>query len=299
MKAAHVLPAHLGGLAHRIGGVGLPLRGGAVALHDLIAALAVHLVGVDVDGEELHLVIGEAVVRAERREIALVDAGDLGLEPHQESGRRQMEGLPGRLVAPGGEPAGAGKLARALDLGAAHPAGLAEADEEVHVLGAGFLLDDVLEQEVARVRIRAVAVDGGAPPRELRHVLVVLADPGAELGAGQLAIDPLLGEGIDAAMAGIHGVLELGAERARAAHGGSPLGHSVAATAGPTIRIRPRPSQAGLSTLGLTLRNMITQRSVPRLRTSWGTAAGNLTMAPAGTTTSCPSMLMFARPSRT
>jgi len=49
------------------------------------------------------------------------------------------------------------------------------------VLDARLLLDDVLEQEVARVGVGALGVDGRAPARELRDVLVVLADPGTEL----------------------------------------------------------------------------------------------------------------------
>jgi hypothetical protein len=68
------------------------------------------------------------------------------------------------------------------------------------VLGAGLLLDDVLEQEVARIRVRALAVDGRAPARELRDVLVVLRGPRAELGAGQLALDPLFREWVEAAV---------------------------------------------------------------------------------------------------
>src|SRR6185437_1201112 len=103
-----------------------------------------------------------------------------------------------------------------------HPARLAEADEEIHVLGAGLLLDDVLEQEVPGVRIRAAAVHDRAPPRELRDVLVVLADPLAELGAGQLSVDPLLGDRVQPAVPGVDGVLELGPERARVGHDATP-----------------------------------------------------------------------------
>src|SRR3989475_11443120 len=87
------------------------------------------------------------------------------------------------------------------------------------VLGSRLLLDDVLEQEVARVRVRALAVHGGAPPRELRHVLVVLCRPRAELGARQLALHPLLGERVQPAGPGIDGGLELLTERARRGHG--------------------------------------------------------------------------------
>jgi len=60
---------------------------------------------------------------------------------------------------------------------------LREADEEIDVLGARLFLDDVLQQEVARAGIEAVAVDGRAPAGELRDVLVVLRRPRAELVA--------------------------------------------------------------------------------------------------------------------
>ena len=44
---------------------------------------------------------------------------------------------------------------------------------------------------------------------------------------------------------------------------------------------------------------MITQRSGPGFRTSCSTLWGNFTMEPAGTTTSCPSIDMWAVPSST
>jgi hypothetical protein len=86
------------------------------------------------------------------------------------------------------------------------------------VLGSGLFFDDVLEQEIPGVRIRALAVHRGAPARELRHVLVVLGRPRPELGAIQLAPDPLLRERIQAAVAGDDGGFEPRAERALA-HG--------------------------------------------------------------------------------
>src|SRR5678816_2657835 len=73
MQARHVLPAHLGRLPHLIQRLGGPRERRAVALDDLVAALAVDLVGLDVDGEELDLVVGEAVARLERGQVALVD----------------------------------------------------------------------------------------------------------------------------------------------------------------------------------------------------------------------------------
>jgi hypothetical protein len=87
-----------------------------------------------------------------------------------------------------------------------------------------LLLDDVLEQEVAGVGIGALGVDGRAPAWELRHVLVVLAHPGAQLGSRELALHPLLGERIEAAVAGVDGILQLATERARFGVHGAPPG---------------------------------------------------------------------------
>src|SRR3954467_13160890 len=91
VQAAHVLPAHLGGLAHLLQRLRAPLGRGRVPLHDLVAALAVDLVRLDVDGEELHLVVREAVVLLERREVALVDAGYLRLQPYEQPGGGNVE----------------------------------------------------------------------------------------------------------------------------------------------------------------------------------------------------------------
>src|SRR3989442_1678752 len=99
-------------------------------------------------------------------------------------------------------------------LPAARPA---EGDQEVDVLGARFLLDDGLEQEVARVGVGALGVDGRAPARELRDVLVVLTDPGAELLPRELAAHPALREGVHAAVAGGGGLLPLRGGLARGA----------------------------------------------------------------------------------
>src|SRR5215470_6884886 len=222
MQPGHVLPPHLGRLADRLDRVRLLLRGRAVPLHDLVPALPVHFVGLDVDREELHLVVGESVVGLERREVALVDPGHLRLQADQQARRGDVEGLTSHLVAPRGQPPRARKLSCGLHLGPAQSARLAEADQEIHVLGAGLLLDDVLEQEVARVRVGAAAVDGRAPAGELRDVLVVLANPGAELPASQLPVYPLLGEGIHATVAGVDGLLELGPERAHGGHTAPP-----------------------------------------------------------------------------
>ena len=139
--------------------LGLPRRGRAMALDDLVAALAVYLVGLDVDGEELHLAVGEAVVRLEGGQVAPVDPRHLRFETDEQSSGGVVERLVRHLVAPGGQAARGGNLARRLDVRRGHPAGLGESDEQVDVLGPGFFLDDVLQQEVARVGIGAVPVD--------------------------------------------------------------------------------------------------------------------------------------------
>src|SRR5437879_11250904 len=87
VQPAHVLPAHLGRLPHLLQRLRAPLGRVRVALDDLVAALAVDLVGLDVDGEELHLVVVEAVLRLERRQIALVDARHLRLQSDEQPGR--------------------------------------------------------------------------------------------------------------------------------------------------------------------------------------------------------------------
>src|SRR2546428_11107180 len=111
----------------------------------------------------------------------------------------------GDLEAPRGEATGRRELLLGLHLGPPDTARLREADQQVDVLGAGLFLDDVLEQEVPRVRIRALAVDGGAPTRELRDVLVMLGRPGAELGTREITLHPLLRERVQAAVAGAGG----------------------------------------------------------------------------------------------
>src|SRR3984893_12814273 len=221
VQTAHVLPAHLRGLAYLVDGFLLSVGGDAVTLDDLVAALAVHLVGLDVDGEELHLVVAEPVVRLQGRQVALVDAGHLGLEADEQARRRDVERPLGSLVAPGGQGARGGQLLRRLHLSTADPAGLGEADQQVDVLDPRFLFHDVLQEEVSGIGIRALGVDGGAPARELRHVLVVLAGPRAQLSARQIPLHPFLREGIHAAVLGGNGALQALAERTLAlAHRG-------------------------------------------------------------------------------
>src|SRR4029453_1887257 len=112
-----------------------------------------------------------------------------------------------------GQRAGGRQLPGRLDIVGGHAARFAEAGQQVYVLNAAILLDDVLEQEGARLGVGSIAVPRRAPAGELRDVLVVLADPRSELGAGQLAVDPLLGERVHPAVAGVDGRLELSAER--------------------------------------------------------------------------------------
>src|SRR5215470_9315927 len=215
------------GLESQVPGIykrNLPPLTSKYGFDDLVAALAVHLVRLDVDGEELDLVIVEAVLAGERRQIALVDPGHLRFQPDEQPGGRDVEGLSRRLEAPCRQRPRRRQLARAFDLLAAHPAGLAESDQQVDVLRTRFFFDDVLEQEITRVRVGALGVDGRAPARELRNVLVMLAHPRAELRARQLAVHPPLGERIHAAVAGGHGVLELGAEFG---HGSPPGGRMM------------------------------------------------------------------------
>src|SRR5206468_10345410 len=102
-----------------------------------------------------------------------------------------------------------------------HSARLSEADEQFDVLHPRLLLDDVLEEKITGIRVGALRVHRGAPPSELRDVLVVLTGPGAELLAAQLALHPLLGEGIHPAVLGLDGGLQALAEGALGvAHGG-------------------------------------------------------------------------------
>src|SRR5439155_7367897 len=91
VQAAHVLPAHLRRLSHLLQRLRPPLGRIRVELDDLIAALAVDLVGLDVNGEELHLVVGEPVLAREGREIALVDARHLRLQADQRSEEHTSE----------------------------------------------------------------------------------------------------------------------------------------------------------------------------------------------------------------
>src|SRR5262249_35260870 len=158
-----------------------------------------------------------------------VDARHLRLQAHQQARGRDVERLARRLEAPGGERARGGQLAGGLDRRAGDAARLAEADQQIDVLGPRFLLDDVLEQKVTRVRVRALGVDGRAPARELRDVLIVLAHPGAELLTRELTVDPALGERIHPAVPRGDGVLELGTEFA---HGSPPGGRDDASRVG-------------------------------------------------------------------
>src|SRR3989442_2330217 len=74
VEPGHVLPTHQGGLTHGLDRLGLLLGGRRVTLDDRVAALAVDLLGLGVDRAELHLVVDEAAVRPERRQVAALAA---------------------------------------------------------------------------------------------------------------------------------------------------------------------------------------------------------------------------------
>jgi hypothetical protein len=71
--------AHVGAIADHLDAALLEIGGAGVLEHDLVAALAVHLVGGDVQVEELALVLGEPVaVGVDEHGVLLpVDARDL------------------------------------------------------------------------------------------------------------------------------------------------------------------------------------------------------------------------------
>ena len=94
----------------------------AVALDDLVAALAVDLVGLDVDGEELHLVVVEAVVRLERREVAAGRCRAPGTRAPP-AGRRRRRGTAGATSRSTrrSAPRVVGQLPRRLDVVPASP----------------------------------------------------------------------------------------------------------------------------------------------------------------------------------
>src|SRR5579872_5788925 len=60
-----------------------------VLQHDLVAALAMNLVGDDVQVEELHLLIRELVFVAQGRRLAAVDRGHLRFETDHKTGRSE------------------------------------------------------------------------------------------------------------------------------------------------------------------------------------------------------------------
>jgi hypothetical protein len=124
--------------------------------HDLVAALAVDLVGHDVQVEELDLLVGELVLLAQRGRLLAVDRRHLRLEPDHQArygddrvlahGRRRSTSSAGRAwwrhVV--------GMVTRV----ARRAAGLGEADQEIGMpVAADLLLVHVVQQEVLRVLV--------------------------------------------------------------------------------------------------------------------------------------------------
>src|SRR3989442_15718327 len=109
MESRHVLPAHLRRLADSIHGALSLVRGLRVGLDDLVAALAVNLVGLDVHGEELDLVIAEAVEWLERGQGAGGESRAPQVRAEPGAGGRPPARAGGPLLAPGGHRAGRGE----------------------------------------------------------------------------------------------------------------------------------------------------------------------------------------------
>ena len=86
----------LGAVAHELQRALLELGRVGVLEHDLVATLAVDLVGRDVEVEELGLLLGEAVLLEQHRVLAAVDRGHLRLETDHEGGGGDGEVLADR-----------------------------------------------------------------------------------------------------------------------------------------------------------------------------------------------------------
>src|SRR2546428_6418096 len=142
MESRHVLPARLRRLTDGVHGALTLLGSLRVRLDDLVPALTVSLVGLDVHREELDLVIAEAVERLEWRQVATIDARHLRLEADQEPGRGFGERLVGHLVAPGGQRAPGRGLDRGLPLGPAPAPRLGEAEGAIDTAYPRIFPDD-------------------------------------------------------------------------------------------------------------------------------------------------------------
>ena len=192
-------------------------RGVGVVEHDLVAALAVDLVGGDVQVEELDLVLGEAVHLEQRDDLLLVDLGTCDSRPTTSAAVATAKcSRMRRRVAPGLQAAGHRVgVVRVLDALAGRAARLGEADQQVGVADVGqLLLVHVLEEEVLGVGgvVGRVGVDVAEVVGERADVVVVVLGPAGEVVALQLAVGPGLAERGVLGLAALDGVLECGAE---------------------------------------------------------------------------------------
>ena len=208
---------HLGAGAHEVEAALLQLGRVGVVEHDLVAALAVDLVGGDVEVEELGLVLGEAVLVEQRRVLLAVDRRHLRLEPDDEGGGGDGEVLADRDgVAPALQAAGDGvHVAGSVTRSRVGAARLGEADQQIGVADVGqLLLVHVLEEEVLGVGgvVGRVGVDVAEVVGERADVVVVVLGPAGEVLALQLAVRPGQAERGVLRLAALDRVLERRAE---------------------------------------------------------------------------------------
>jgi hypothetical protein len=173
----------------------------------------VFLVGADMQPEEGHVLLAEAVFLDQWRGRLGIDPRHLRFQPDDEPGQRLGKRLVCLHRAPGLQPERAGeKFALRLsidDLVPAFAAGLGEIKQELGVAhrlitaltGDALLLGDVFEQERAHILVRAIAVDDGQPLGEMADVMVVLLDPFAEQSFVQPARHPGIAERVHRRMA--------------------------------------------------------------------------------------------------
>ena len=163
--------------------------------HDLVAALAMDLVGNDVQVEEFDFLVGELVLFAQRRGLFAVDRRHLRLQPHHQPGDRDDGILAhGHRIAPALQAARGGRHV----VGVLHPrtggtAGLRETDQQVGMaVTADFFLIHVGQQEILGflVAVRGARVDVAQVVRKRADVVVMVFRPARQMGARQLAAGP-------------------------------------------------------------------------------------------------------------
>jgi hypothetical protein len=181
--------------------------------HDLVPALAVHLVGGDVEVEELRFLLREPVLLEEDGVLLAIDRRHLRFQADHEGGGGDGEVLAdGHRVAPSLQPARDGGGVVDVHHPLARRAGrLGEADEQIGVADVGqLLLVHVLQQEVLRVhRVRrGVRVDVPEVVREGADVVVVVLDPAGEVVPFELSVRPGEGEGGVLRLTTLDGVLQ-------------------------------------------------------------------------------------------